>query len=505
MHPTSKNSSSLVPFVVTPIEVCWLKRPVSQKTARLALWLAAGAFAAAVLSTAAPADAQQDAPAATVGDSILAQQQFAGIATRDGVVVRSGASESDLAVATLSIGEEITVIHARKPYLRVLPPEGTFCLVPKARVNVRGAAGEAQVGRVTDSVTVRVGSNLSADIGDTGVRLHGGDEVRVLGEDGIYFKIEPPKMVFFYVAMSDLKKGRELRVSETPIGWLTAEAPQLAAGNEPESLDAGSNDGDPEPPVLADATPPETIAPPIDGDPTAMDETDPADAIVVPPAPEISAVVAAFTELDSYYELETQKPLEEQPLPELEKQYVELLASATEATDPAAKALVPVMEARLKTIAIRRSALDDLQAIRAMRMEVAERQTALQAESQELADRAEKGRITVYEAVGEILPSSLQVRGGTLFRLCDPETKRTIIYLRATDDEGTQQLAARLERFVGVIGNVVHDRGLDLKYVEVSNSAIVDPAAVFGAVAAKIIPPSMIAGASDEARQASAN
>ena len=498
MHPISRptpittHAVSAAPALRQgEVEVLWLNRPQSRRVARWALWLAAGAFATAVLATTTPADALQSNPA-SVGDSVLAQQQFIGKAARDGVVVRAGASESELAISTLRTGEEVVVIHARKPFLRILPPDGTFCLVAKARVNVRGTSGGEQTGRITESVTVRVGSNLTADISDTGVRLGTGDEVRVIGEDGIFYKIAPPKMVFFYVSMSDLAKDRQVHVKESPIGWSVAPATsptQETAPQNPPALTDNTADT-----TTGDIDPAEANADDIESATDANLDTDP-DILVNPlptTRPTQSPLTSVFTTLDAYYEEQTQQPLEQQPLADLETQYTELLARIDEAGDSSSLGLKPVVEARLKTIAIRRSALDDLQAIRSMRAEVADRQASLEAERDELSERVEKGTITMYDAVGQMLPSTLQVRGGTLFRLCDPVTRRTLIYVRATDEATARALTGQLDRFVGVRGSIVQDRGLDLRYIEVAESAIVAQADVFGSVAAKLIPPSMV-------------
>ncbi len=199
---------------------------------RYALRLAAAAFAVTVLASATPAGAVQDDTdtAETVGSGMLAARQFAGIAGRQGVIVRAGPSAGDVAVASLDDGAEVTVIARQASFLRILPPDGTFCLVPKSRVDIRGTIEEGpQSGRVSESLSVRVGSALSDDIGRTAARLRTGDVVRVLGEQGNYYRIEPPKMVFFYVPVAEMRKGRELLVNESTAGWTVAELPVTEA------------------------------------------------------------------------------------------------------------------------------------------------------------------------------------------------------------------------------------------------------------------------------------
>ena len=337
--------------------------------------------------------------------------------------------------------------------------------------------------------------------------------MRVLGEEGIYYKIEPPKMVFFYAPVKGLSKGREVRVIDAPGAWRVEDVPEPA---DPAP--------DPEPAVVEESGPalPLPPAPPVEladaPEVTATPEAplpagEPgraAEVAEVPPAeiltPPSSPLAGEFERLDAEYAEAVELPLGEQPLEELRARYADLLAraaAAVEAGDAGATAVVPVAEARLETIDVRRQALSDLREVRRLREDLAERQQALAAERQELAERAERGQVVVYDAVGELQASSLQTRGAQLFRLCDPETKRTVVYLRAGGDAAAR-LAGQLGRFVGVTGELVRDRELDLSYVAVDESAPVAAEDVFGRVAAKLVPPSMVPTADDDARTASA-
>ena len=458
---------------------------------RLAVRLAACAFAAGVLTTALPA-AAQDAPA---GD-VMSAKQFTGLAVEDGVVVRAGPGVAELSVHALDKGDEVVVVNRRGDFLQILPPPGTFCLVPKARVNVRGQLdGDGQVGVVSDALNVRVGSTLNQAVGSTALRLSPGEEVRVVGEEGIYYKIEPPKLAFFYVPVSQLGKGREVRVTDGEAGWVVADVPRPTPT---ETVETSA-----EPVELAEVEEEPVVevddmlvadAPLVTESPTPEPEPEVPD--VAPPVPAAPSPLAAeFEAVDARYVAAAETPLVEQPLEELEAAYADLLADATaalESGDASAAAVLPVVEARLKTVRLRRQALDDLAAMKDMRRLLDDRQAALEAEREELAEMTERGRVSVYDAVGELQTSSLQVRGGgSLFRLCDPATKRTIIYLRA-DGESAAALAGQLGRFVAVRGVAGRDEALDLRQISVSEFAVVNPQDVFGTVAAKLVPPSLI-------------
>jgi hypothetical protein len=491
------------------VEVRLFRKP----TPRWAIRLAAAAFATGVLTATLPA-AAQSTPPATVGD-VMSARQFVGITAEEGVVVRAGPGVAELPVATLPAGTEVVVIHRRGDFLRILPPEGTFCLVPKARVNIRGEDEGVRTGRVSAAASVRVGSTLNAAVGSTSLRLSPGEEVRVLGEEGIYYKIDPPRMVFFYVPVNQMRKGREVQVAEAGTRWsITDVLPEPLPDADPttpttpttpDTSDTSVTTPPAEPEVAeSDADDPALANADLPAEPLVTEPADslPAPLVVTPPA---SPLTQAFDTLDARYLEVAELPLEEQPLEMLETEYAELLAGANEAVltgDPAAGLLVTIIEARLKTIRIRRDALVDLQSIRSMRQDLAERQAVLEAERAELAERAERGRVEVHDAVGQLYASSLQISDGVLFRLCDPETKRTLIYLHASG-ETVDTLTAKLGGFVAVRGETVTDGSIDLTFIEVAESTRVDPEDVFGSIAAKLVPPSMIPD--DTPRQAASD
>ncbi len=461
---------------------------------QIALRLAAAAFATGVLVHATPVLAQSTPATDTAGSGYLAARQFAGIAGQDNVLVRAGPGVGEFAVASLRSGAEVTVVARQGSFLRILPPPGTFCLVPKSRVNVRGDANEGpRIGRASENLNVRVGSLLGDDVGRTTARMQTNDVVRVTGEQGHYYRIDPPKSVFFYVPVSEMRKGRELIVTETGAGWSVAEVPAIVE-QAAEAVAA------PEPLVIETPEPIEAVDEPAEVTPEASDAIDAIDEklpteIELPEVSELSdekpAILERFESIDALYQEQAELPLSEQPLEQLQADYTLLLEDARAAEIGMGKELAPIIEARIKTIQIRRDALADLEAIRELREGVEERRLALEAEREELVERVELGKIELYEAVGELQPSSLQVSDGTLFRLVDPETKRTLIYLRARG-ELTPKLAGRLQRFIGVRGAVAKDTLLKLKYIDVKHMDLVKPSDVFGPVAAKLVPPSMV-------------
>ncbi len=459
------------------------------------VWAALLMGLAALLVASTPAGAQSN-------DSLIAERQFMGAAQRDGVVVRSGPSAGHLNVTTLPKDEQVVVVGVNGDFLQILPPQGTFCLVPRARVNVRGEAGGEKIGRVTEACSVKAGSRINNMPGETTARLPEGAEVVVIGEDSTYYHVVPPKEVFFYVQKSELARVREVRVTETARGWSVGDLPPAGG-----LADAGANTGEaaaqpqgqPEGPVAqGDAQQPQQPQQPG----AAESAETPPVVTQIPEIPEVvlpttrPAVYVEFEELDKRYSAVGNDPVEEQPLEELKQAFQALLAKAKE--EGRVGGLVPAIEMRLRTIEVRQEALQDLRAVQAMREEMDKRQKMLEAESQELAERVENSKVTVYTAVGVLQPSTLQVGSTPIFRLCDPGNGRTIIYLRA-EGEQAQSLARHLEKFIGVRGAKTDDKDLSMTFIQVNHVAGVDPAEVFKSVAAELIPPSMVqnAGVSD--------
>jgi hypothetical protein len=212
--------------------------------------------------------------------------------------------------------------------------------------------------------------------------------------------------------------------------------------------------------------------------------------------PAVAAAPPAPTgeELFGKYEQEftelSKQPLAEQSLGDLTAKY-QGIAKAADLSDE----LKRVVQLRIATLNGRAQSQTRLLEARKMEKEAAQKQLVLQAEQQELAERLKQTEVDIFAAVGTLQPSSLQVGGGTLYRLTDPDTGRTMIYVRSVDGK----IADMIGKFVGVKGSTTTDSQLNLRVIAPTDIELVDPAKVNGSVAAEIIPPSLLA------RQASAS
>src|SRR5206468_8476264 len=122
--------------------------------------------------------------------------QFEGRVNANSVYIRSGASENDYPTMKLDLGATVTVVGIKFDWLKIVPPDGSFCYVAKAYVEKRG---DGSVGRVNNQLNVRVGSALNAMKTKVSAKLEPGTDVAIIGEQDEYFKIKPPQDVYLYV------------------------------------------------------------------------------------------------------------------------------------------------------------------------------------------------------------------------------------------------------------------------------------------------------------------
>jgi hypothetical protein len=76
----------------------------------------------------------------------------------------------------------------------------------------------------------------------------------------------------------------------------------------------------------------------------------------------------------------------------------------------------------------------------------------------------------------------------TLYRLADPATGHTVIYVRGDDGAALKLMG----QFVGVRGDTVTDGQLDVQVIPFTSIDAVDPNQVNGKIISIIIPPSMM-------------
>ena len=307
-------------------------------------------------------------------------------------------------------------------------------------------------------------------------RLNAGDEIEIIGKEEEYLKIKPPAGAYLYVK-KDLVTISRPAVAATPAPTPPVQvSPPVAANPSPSETPGAIVTAAPTTapsPTLSAAAP--TTNPSV----AVAPSTQPAVAVAPPPTPEelFAKYESAFTEI-------SKQPLDSQPLGQMISDYQSIAQS-----DQLSDELKSVVRIRIATLQGRQDNKVKLVEMQRLEKVAADRQLALQAEQQELAERLKASQIQVFVAVGQLQPSSLQIGGGTLYRLVDPSTGRTEIYVRTSDPK----ITALMSEFVGVNGPTSTDPQLSLRVIEPTEAQPVDESKVNGSVMASIVPPSLLA------------
>lgn len=458
-----------------------------------ALPTATSVAAAVELAPSAGVDSEPVDPAAEVENSPF---QFTGQVNANAVYVRSGPSENDYATMKLDKGDTVTAVGVKFGWLKILPPEGSFCYVAKAYVEKRN---DGKVGRVTNALFVRVGSELLPMKTKVAAKLEPGQDVQIVGEQDEYFKIKPPADVYLYISQQFVDPVKRVDVPGIAAA-APADAPAVAARDTAPETPAAPAGGT-TPPTQPEATPDQPTAPIAGGAPAAEQPADRtitgaeapavADASATPvetASPATQPAIAAELEFDR---LETRirevsgEPIQAQPVPELLAGYEKLVQDAS-----LPESMRRVAEYRVSTLKVHNENREMILAHERDQQSRQQALLALQREGDELMERVKSTGIVYYTAVGTLRPSSLQFGEGTLYRLTDPVTERTLVYVKASDPK----VISMNGLFVGVKGEIVDDQNWKLKWIAPTELDPIDQRRVNRNIAAQIIPPSLMPG-----------
>jgi uncharacterized protein YgiM (DUF1202 family) len=449
-------------------------------------------------------------PAATLlAQDVIEQPQvenskyhYEGVINTGSVYVRSGPGEGYYATQKLDKGTSVVVVGIKFDWLKIQPPDGSYSYVGKAFVDLQA---DGKIGRVNkNDVNVRAGSALNAMKTTVQSRLNTGDQVEVLGQEDEYLKIKPPEGAYVYVNKQFVDATRALpdaNVASTPAPASGDSTVASTPATQPDiSAFAAKSPSDSTPiaPKLAAVTI-DAPAPAVTSTPTvATATTQPTDGSVAA-APSTQPAVAAAPKLsteelfgkyeDEFTEMSKQ-PLTDQDVADLAAEY-----KTIQNGDGLSDNLKRVVDLRIATLNARAESKSKLLDAKRIEKQEAESELARQAELDELKAKRDQTEVEIYSAVGTLQPSSLQYGGTTLYRLTDPATGHTVIYIRTTDDKA----AAFMGQFVGVRGNPAVDPQFSLRVITPTDMEAVDQTKVNGTVYSEIVPPSMMA------RQASAS
>ncbi|CAN5690562.1 hypothetical protein BH09PLA1_BH09PLA1_19690 [soil metagenome] len=395
--------------------------------------------------------------------------QAAGVINANAVYVRSGPSDNDYPVMKIDKGSPVTVVGVRFEWLKVVPPEGSFCYVSKAYVDRHG---DGSVGRVTNTLYVRVGSQLNGMKAKVATKLEPGSPVQIIGDQDEYFKIKPPESVYFFVnkqyvdAVKVIDPNAKLEDNgmalNPPADNSQPKATETASQESSASLPGDEN------PQVADAS---------TGPPTTGPSTQPAG---------LADAETEFDKLEVAYAEMTKQSLDEQDIASALKTYEQL--AKPDAGLP--ETLRRIAEAKAGYLKTRVKDKEEFIAVMKQQEEMKQKQMALKAEREELEQRLRAADMKYYAAVGVLRPSNLQTGQSTLYRLTDPANGRTVVYIRSDDGK----IGSFIGQFIGVKGEPATDAQLSLRVISPTEYEPVDPSKLYTKVASQIVPPSLMPG-----------
>jgi hypothetical protein len=419
--------------------------------------------------------------------------QINGIINVDSVYVRSGPGEGYYPTAELAKGAPVTVVGIKFDWLKILPPADSFSYVGEKFVDHDANSTVGKINR--DDVNVRAGSMVNAMKTTVQARMNTGDEVEIIGKDEDYLKIKPPAGAYLYVKKDFVTISSAVSPANSPTPAVQPMANSAAPA--PQAVNSvAANSG-----AIVTSTPTTMpTAPMAAAVPAAVaaagPTTNPSAVALAAPAPSTQPAAPPpspeelFAAYESQFSAISQQPLDAQPIDEMISDYKGIQGSEQLSDD-----LKTVVRIRIATLQARLDNKAKLIEMKRLEKVAADRQLALQAEQQELAERLKQSQVQVFAAVGQLQPSSLQIGGGTLYRLVDPATGRTEIYVRT----GDAKITAMMGKFIGLSGQPETDPQLSLRVIEPTDGQEVDESKVNASIMADIVPPSMLA------RQAASN
>ena len=433
--------------------------------------LAAGAFSlVATAQTIAVTPRQDDAAAVFVDDVENSKFQFIGQISSENALLRSGPGENHYPTLRLTRGAEVTVIGMKFDWLKVLAPEGSYSAIKKDFVQ-RGPGDNSRTGTVTaTNVNVRAAGNVSNLKTMVQCQLDVGDEVTILGEEDGYYQIKPPAEAYFFVnqkfvtpvkQINVLPVAKQERRQQIPVGTFETQQPQ------------GPIDG-------SNAIVVGPTTKPVNGEATAQKPT------TQPVKWDLAKIEGEFDRLEDLVRESSGKRIDEQPIRDLIAGYEGLGAR-----ENLPATMRQVTQVRLLTLRAKLKSQDEYLATKRMQDEGEKRLAQFRAERQAVEQRM-LGNVTTYTAVGTLQASTLQSGTGTLYRLTDPATGRTLCYVRGTKDP---KFVTYVDKFVGVKGELTTDASLGMKVIPAAEIAAVDPQQVNKSVVAQLIPASIVSKA----------
>lgn len=424
---------------------------------------------------------------------------FDGVIAEDDVKVRAGAGRTFYIVGSLPKGTKVTVDEVIFGWHKVVPATGIHSYISKAFVDAKGDGKVGEVNR--DRAPVNAASlDGPGDSYRHQLDLGKGDAVKIVGEEGSFYKIEPPsigtKRAYVYLPPGSVRREVVEAPAVTPA---PAPAPTPTPTPTPTPAPAPAPAPAPTPaptPAPAPTPTPEVVTPVPTPAPTPAPTPTPAPEVTPTPtptpAPTPSVVSPApITDIKTETKLDIPTPASLQKF---------------EANHEAIRQLEVKMGEALK-LSIDKQPIDELLAAysaamnlqgttaydkyvcqiriaqlnRNQKVQAAVKSARVDLKSDPAADAAAKPegpnaqRAANYNATGQLLASSVYdgIRLPQLFRVVEPSSNRTIVYVRP----GAQfETGKSLGRLVGITGKIRFDSSLNLRIIDVEKLDVLDVA-----------------------------
>jgi len=377
---------------------------------------------------------------------------FTGVVTGDYVNIRSGPDTGWYSVSRLMKGNQVRVVGEEHGWYKIVPPPGNFSWVKRQGddgVYVERTTGDT--GRVVaDRVTVRAGSVMDETNRMAIQVLLGRDEqVKILGEEGDWFKIEPPEGSFVWISGQFIQPVQEQEGVPTEpraeqIEVLSPEEREVAEGPVEE---------------------PETTTQPAA-------TTRPAEEGRTPQEQRLGQFAGTLADLDKQYEAELEKPLDQQEWDELAAEYK---AIAEQQENPAAASYA---QQRLAVVQYQQQARTGLSRLVELRDRYQKSHTRTRQEVAQLQAKALEAEPKVWQGEG-VLRASFVFQGEGMprrYRLYDPARERTVAYLEVPADSGIT-VEKYLDRYVTVTGQIYYNPQLKINIIKALDLTVKEPPA----------------------------
>ncbi len=402
-------------------------------------------------------------------------QPFIATITGDRVYVRSGAGTAYYEIGQLTKGDHVYVVGAANGWYKILPPNGTYCLVAKEYVDAGPAANNGTI--KGDYINIRAGTaeNKSRDPSAVLTVVRKGTPVHIIGQTDKYYEIAPPDRAYVFVSPQFVKEAAagteyvvptlKLKAGATGPAVVTVTAPVGPVAPAGVAPVARGGDGGATSVVGGATTVPaggtQVVEVPATL-PGAGGGTLPDLPIPQPARIFSETATARFNELTARFQVEDRKPVLQREVDTLIKDYKALLAM--ENLSPSVKAGSESHIAALEKIAsIQRLSRERADAEKATN----ERRDALQKQfAQTEREIAEAMKASPrYEAEG-LLQASTIVKGQ--FALVNPETQRVVAYV----DPSTAKvdIGVLVGKYIAVQGTTKMQD--DRKVIQVTNAIL---------------------------------